>query len=100
MALPTGTEILVATSLGGGATVIGWFANRVVKIGNDMQQIKQAFYGDPDMKVPDGFIATLAATAGTVDALVVSVEKITTRLSSVENVCIAQHGEIIVRGQE
>lgn len=100
MPLPSGTEVLVAASIGGGGVVVSWFANQVVKIGQDMRQIKQAFYGDPDMKVPDGLVATVTATTGVVDALAGEMSAVKARVSAIENVCVIQHGDVIVRGQQ
>ena len=97
MALPTGTEFLVASSIGGGAAVVGWFANRVIKVGDDVRQIKQAFYGDPDMSVPDGVVASVSATMATVDALATRVDLMDTRIDAIATVCTFQHGASIVR---
>lgn len=109
--MPVSTmEMIVGAvgTLGTGAigTGVHWFATKVVEnsatsqeILAEIRSIKQSIYGNPEIKGPDGLIATVGATAEAVDQLSERVKELDGRVLIVERGCIAIHGELIVRPQ-
>lgn len=111
----TGLEYIVggAGTIATGAVgaTIHWFAKQVVgtrddvkdlkaELKSDIESIRQALYGDPKSKVPDGLIVGQSATMSAVSALDTRVSSLEARIGSVEGVCEAMHGNVIIRPQE
>lgn len=106
MALPTGMEVLVVTALSGGGVAASWFAKQVIDLRDgskeqlsELRSIKQSLYGNPDIKTPDGLVATVEATMTAVDQMHSVVTDLDRRVAVVERGCIAIHGELVVRPQ-
>jgi hypothetical protein len=97
--IPTGAELLVMASIGGGGSVVYWFARKVMSIDKNVTHIMQKLYGDPNDRESDGLVAKHNRHGEEIVIVHQRVDGLEARVERVEGTCIAIHGDVIVRGQ-